>query len=106
MRAMTPGRRADFKKAVGARLRRHREAKRMSQSELAATMTISQANLSMIESGDRMVRLDALWCAARHLGVPITALIPDPLEYAEFVAREMDSVDQSRINDLLTGGGL
>jgi Zn-dependent peptidase ImmA (M78 family)/DNA-binding XRE family transcriptional regulator len=55
-------------KQVGARVRRAREARRISQVELAQALGISQAAISNLESGARPIRVDELVTISRALG--------------------------------------
>jgi Zn-dependent peptidase ImmA (M78 family)/DNA-binding XRE family transcriptional regulator len=53
---------------VGSRIRRAREARGISQQELADALKISQAAMSNIESGARPLRVDELVAISRVLG--------------------------------------
>lgn len=53
---------------IGARVRRAREARRISQAELAEAMGLSQAAVSNLESGSRPIRVDELVTISRALG--------------------------------------
>lgn len=55
-------------KQVGARVRRAREARRISQLELAEALGLSQAAISNLESGARAIRVDELVTISRALG--------------------------------------
>jgi len=55
-------------KQVGARVKRAREARGLSQVELAASIGISQAAVSNLEAGNRPMRVDELVAISRTLG--------------------------------------
>jgi Zn-dependent peptidase ImmA (M78 family)/transcriptional regulator with XRE-family HTH domain len=53
---------------IGARIRRAREAHKVSQQELAQALELSQAAISNVESGSRPLRVDELITISRVLG--------------------------------------
>lgn len=59
----------------GERIRYYREARGMSQKELAATVGRSHPMLSAIENGKRQIHVDELVTFARALAVNPSALI-------------------------------
>ncbi|GAA3472023.1 helix-turn-helix domain-containing protein [Nonomuraea roseola] len=65
---------------VGARLRRMREERGLSLSELARRAGVGKATLSGVETGVRNPTLDTLWAITAQLGVPIAAVLGTPTE--------------------------
>jgi Zn-dependent peptidase ImmA (M78 family)/DNA-binding XRE family transcriptional regulator len=65
---------------IGARVRRAREARRISQMELAEAMDLSQAAISNLESGNRQIRVDEL--------VTISRVLSEELDYFLAPTRE------------------
>ena len=64
--------------SIGANIRRAREARKMSQNQLAKKIGISQTTVSEIETGDRDITTGKLWEITRELDVPIESLLPPP----------------------------
>ncbi|TDD14654.1 helix-turn-helix domain-containing protein [Nonomuraea diastatica] len=67
-------------RVVGERLRRLRQARGVSLSELAKRAGIGKATLSGVETGARNPTLDTLWAITAQLGVPIGAILDSPPE--------------------------
>lgn len=65
--ARTPG--------VGQRIRRLREERGISLSELARRAGIGKATLSGLENGTRNPTLDTLWAVTAQLGVPLALAV-------------------------------
>ncbi|WP_328807717.1 helix-turn-helix domain-containing protein [Nonomuraea antri] len=65
---------------VGDRLRRLRQARGVSLSELARRAGIGKATLSGVETGTRNPTLETLWAITAQLGVPIGAILDTPAE--------------------------
>lgn len=65
---------------VGLRVRRLREARGVSLSELARRAGIGKATLSGVETGQRNPTLETLWAITAQLGVPIAAILDPPAE--------------------------
>ncbi|MER6509233.1 XRE family transcriptional regulator [Nonomuraea sp. NPDC001636] len=65
---------------VGDRLRRLRQARGVSLSELAKRAGIGKATLSGVETGTRNPTLETLWAITAQLGVPIGAILDSPPE--------------------------
>jgi transcriptional regulator with XRE-family HTH domain len=66
---------------IGASIRKHRLKRDWTQPQLAARLTAnklrtSKAAVSYWESGSRMPSVEALYCIARTLRVPISVLLP------------------------------
>ena len=59
---------------IGPRLRRLREAKRMSQRDLEQRMGLSQSNISQVENGRIVPTLETLQRFAKALDVPLYKL--------------------------------
>lgn len=60
----------------GRKLRKLREAKDMTQEELAVKSGLHRTYISMLERGERSAALDSLEKIARSLGVSMQELIP------------------------------
>jgi XRE family transcriptional regulator, regulator of sulfur utilization len=60
---------------VGRRLRRLREARGLSLSELARRAGVGKATLSGLEAGTRNPTLETLWAITAELRVPLTAIL-------------------------------
>ncbi|NUT40611.1 MAG: helix-turn-helix domain-containing protein [Thermoactinospora sp.] len=65
---------------VGARLRRMREARGISLSELARRAGVGKATLSGVENGSRNPTLETLWAITAQLGVPLAAVLDPPAD--------------------------
>jgi len=63
---------------VGGRIRRAREARGLSQAELAEALGLSQAAVSNIESGSRPVRVDELVSISQLIGEELAHFFPPP----------------------------
>lgn len=63
---------------MGRRLRRLREARGVSLSELARTAGVGKATLSGLENGTRNPTLETMYAIAAALEVPLSALTLDP----------------------------
>lgn len=63
--------------SLAARLRRMREERGLSLSELARRSGIGKGTVSELENGLRGARLDTLFALSTALEVPLGALIPD-----------------------------
>jgi transcriptional regulator with XRE-family HTH domain len=68
----------DVRKRVGLNLRRLREAKRLTQEELAHSADIHQTYLSGVEGGKRNPSIAVLDRIATALGSDISALFDTP----------------------------
>ena len=60
---------------VAANMRRHRERRRLSLSELAALAGVGKSTLSQIESAKANPSMETLWALATALGVPFGELV-------------------------------
>ncbi|MFI6811843.1 helix-turn-helix domain-containing protein [Nonomuraea sp. NPDC050328] len=69
-----PGRPSDPAQ-LGRHVRRLREARGLSLSELARRAGLGKATLSGIENGTRNPTLETLWAITAQFGVPLTALL-------------------------------
>ncbi|MFD1930726.1 helix-turn-helix domain-containing protein [Nonomuraea mangrovi] len=63
---------------VGRRVRRLRQERGISLSELARRAGVGKATLSGLETGTRNPTLDTLWAITAQLGVPIAAVLGPP----------------------------
>jgi len=62
--------------AIGRKIRAQREAKRMSQGELAKLVGLSRASVTNIELGRQSLLLDQLYCFAAALETPPSDFLP------------------------------
>lgn len=62
-------------KAVGARIRMHRNGLGLSQAELASRCGLSQSTISRLEQNPKTVRLADFGLACRALGITIADLV-------------------------------
>ncbi|PZG11986.1 helix-turn-helix domain-containing protein [Nonomuraea aridisoli] len=76
---------------VGDRLRRLRQARGVSLSELARRAGIGKATLSEVETGACNATLETLWAITAQLGVPIGALLDAPPEPQTMRGTAMES---------------
>ncbi|WP_235747221.1 helix-turn-helix domain-containing protein [Nocardia coffeae] len=63
--------------AVGAAVRRAREASGMNRDELAAASGVSRPAIARIELGNSSVQIDRLWDLAEALATTPSALLAD-----------------------------
>lgn len=66
-----------FAKEFGVIVREHREASKLSQEALADAARLHRTHISLIERGQRSVRLETIEALARALGVQPSALMPE-----------------------------
>lgn len=77
-------------KAVGQRIRSAREAKKLTQEELAALVDLSPTHVSVIERGIKVTKLDTFVAIANALEVSADTLLVDVVERSvEGVANEL-----------------
>lgn len=69
-------------KAVGRRIKAAREARHLTQEELAACIDISPTHISVIERGTKIPRLDTFVAIANALEVSGDALLLDVVDHA------------------------
>ena len=62
-------------KAVGQRIKAAREAKNLTQEELAALVNLSTTHVSVIERGLKVTKLDTFVAIANALEVPVQELV-------------------------------
>lgn len=72
-----------FLAALGRRVRRLRLLAELTQIELAAATGMSRSFVSLVEHGDSSLQVVRLLRLADSLHVPLAALLPDPLDYAD-----------------------
>jgi len=77
-------------KAVGMRIKEAREAKKLTQEDLAAIVDLSPTHVSVIERGLKVVKLDKFVAIANALDVSADSLLRD------VVAQSVNGV----VNDL------
>jgi len=66
-----------FAKRFGARIRQFRLRKRMSQELLASRAGLHPTHISLIERGERAVRIETIERLAIGLGVQPSRIMPD-----------------------------
>ena len=64
-------------KAVGLRIKKAREAKKLTQEDLAALVELSPTHISVIERGLKTVKLDKFFAIADALDVSADSLLVD-----------------------------
>ena len=69
-------------KAVGLRIKTAREAKGLTQENLAAIVDLSSTHISVIERGMKIVRLDTFVAIANALDVSADTLLVDVVTYS------------------------
>lgn len=82
-------------KAVGQRIKDAREAKNLTQEELAALVNLSSTHVSMIERGLKVTKLDTFVAIANALDVSADELLVD------VVAQSVTGVS-SRLSDKIS----
>ena len=68
--------RTTFKSEVAIAIRTEREAKGMSQTELANRARLKPSHISHFESGRRTTDLYNLWALAKAMKIPAKKLLP------------------------------
>ena len=69
-------------KAVGQRIKAAREAKNLTQEELAALVNLSTTHVSVIERGLKVTKLDTFVAIANALDVSADALLIDAVTHS------------------------
>lgn len=69
-------------KAVGLRIKQAREAKNLTQENLAALVDLSPTHISVIERGMKTVRLDKFIAIANALDVSADSLLVDVVTHS------------------------
>ena len=69
-------------KAVGQRIKAAREAKNLTQEELAALVNLSTTHVSVIERGLKVTKLDTFVAIANALDVSADALLIDVVTHS------------------------
>ena len=69
-------------KAVGQRIKAAREAKNLTQEELAALVNLSTTHVSVIERGRKVTKLDTFVAIANALDVSADALLIDVVTHS------------------------
>ena len=69
-------------KAVGQRIKAAREAKNLTQEELAALVNLSTTHVSVIERGLKVTKLDTFVAIANALDVSADALLRDVVTHS------------------------
>ena len=82
-------------KAVGQRIKDAREAKNLTQEELAALVNLSSTHVSVIERGLKVTKLDTFVAIANALDVSADELLVD------FVAHSVTGVS-NRLSDKIS----
>ena len=80
-------------KAVGQRIKAEREAKNLTQEELAALVNLSTTHVSVIERGLKVTKLDTFVAIANALDVSADALLIDVVTHSvESVSNELSDM--------------
>jgi DNA-binding XRE family transcriptional regulator len=74
--------RPGFDREVGLRLLMMRKRRGTTQAALAEKIGLPRASYANIEAGRQRVPVDIVWRAAVVLGVPISSLVPEPVNKA------------------------
>ena len=91
--------------AIGARIKATREAKGMTQEDLAAALDLSRNHISVIERGVKAPKLDTFVAIANELGVSADVLLFDVIDHASnsvssdlmAAVSQLPKADQNRI---------
>ena len=67
-------------KAIGARIKRIREAADMTQEELATILDLKRTSITNIERGNQKPTLDALYRFCERFGLEISEVLPSVVE--------------------------
>ncbi|MEU6894712.1 helix-turn-helix transcriptional regulator [Streptomyces sp. NPDC046557] len=84
---------------VGRRLRKLREERGLSLSELARRSKIGKGTLSELEAGRRNPTLETLYAITTELGVPLSSALCPPAVHAEISGGAVDALLTDRFED-------
>lgn len=95
--------------AIGARIKATREAKGMTQEDLAASLDLSRNHISVIERGVKPPKLDTFVAIANELEVSADTLLFDVIDHAsdsvssELMANlaQLPKAEQNRILNVI-----
>ena len=95
--------------AIGARIKAAREAKGMTQEDLAAALDLSRNHISVIERGVKPPKLDTFVAIANELEVSADTLLFDVIDHAsdsvssELMANlaQLPKAEQNRILNVI-----
>lgn len=102
-------RQEDLYKAVGQRIRRIREERRLTQAELAELVSLTRASITNIEQGRQKLLLHTLYDIAAVLTVKPSDLLPEGRRSDEAEAFEqhlpgdLSNAEQEWIRTIVTG---
>lgn len=102
-------RQEDLYKAVGQRIRRIREERRLTQAELAELVSLTRTSITNIEQGRQKLLLHTLYDIAAALTVKASDLLPEVIGTVEAEAFEqhlpgdLSNVEQEWIRSIVTG---
>ena len=82
-------------KIIAANLKRMREERNLSLSQLAARSGLSKVTLSQLERGGANPTINNIWKIANALGVPYTSLLDSSSQGAAVIRREELSAQES-----------
>ena len=82
-------------KIIAANLKRLREERNLSLSQLAARSGLSKVTLSQLERGGANPTINNIWKIANALGVPYTSLLDSSSQGAAVIRREELSAQES-----------
>jgi transcriptional regulator with XRE-family HTH domain len=93
---------AAVNRACGAKLRRARRSRDVSQGELAAQLHLSRVTVGAIEGGKQNIQLSQIFLIARALDRPVEELVPTLAEVEQLIKREAASA----MNPIAASGAL
>ena len=82
---------------LGAKIKAHRRALRLTQQQLADQLGISRASLANVETGRQRVLVHQLFELADHLSISVRELLPESSE-----AYDLKSLDGFRVSENVT----
>ena len=97
--------RSEFFAQFGRAVRREREARGLTQTDIGGPLDLTRASVANIEAGRQHCSLHAAVVLARTLGVPLLSLLPPDAHGTEFESnnsqqRLLDSVSSRHRNDV------
>lgn len=83
----------ELAKTVGSRIEKERKSLKIFQSVLAVDVGISRTQLSYIERGMALPKLDVLYCLCGRLGLTVYEVLPQQEEVVTMQKRKEDILD-------------
>ena len=102
-------RQEDLYQAVGQRIRRIREERRLTQAELAELVSLSRTSITNIEQGRQKLLLHTLYDIAAALTVKPADLLPEGIRteeaeaFEQHLPGELSNAEQEWIRTIVTG---